>query len=79
MSGGKADAWNSLLTLLGLVTCVCVFPFQSLGYTFFTAQIEQWILYGLTAVCTVCHLHYGSSVVSGKDETVVYLMKLISF
>lgn len=63
MSGTKTDAWNSLLTVLGLVTCVCVFPFRSLGYSFFTLQVEVWILYGITAIFTVCHIHYGASVV----------------
>lgn len=63
MSGTRADAWNSLLTLLALVTCVCVFPYNALGYTFFTLEIEEWLLFGLTAVCTLGHVHYGASVV----------------
>lgn len=63
MSGTKADAWNSQLTLLGLVTCVCVFPYRSLGVHVFTLEIERWILFGLTAVCTLGHIHYGASVV----------------
>lgn len=73
MSGTKADAWNSLLTLLGLVTCVCVFPYKSLGYHFFTTHVEQWTLYGITAVCTVCHVHYGASVVR-----ITYLLTIIT-
>lgn len=52
-----------MLTLLGLTTCVCVFPLKYFGYYFFTQDVELWILYGLTTLFTLSHVHYGSSVV----------------
>lgn len=64
MSGTKADAWNSLLTVLLLATCICIFPYNSLGCDFFTAEVERWIMYGTSAVCTLAHIHYGAGVVS---------------
>lgn len=64
MSDTRTCAWNSLLSLLVIATAICVFPYRHFHWTWFSVQAEQYVIYILTAVCTVLHLHYGASVVS---------------
>ncbi|XP_055685158.1 ethanolaminephosphotransferase 1 isoform X1 [Lutzomyia longipalpis] len=63
MSDTRTDCWNSLLWLLLLVTGVSTFPFYSNFHVDFSANIELAIVYIITGISTVAHIHYGTCVV----------------
>ena len=65
MSDTRMDGWNNLLNLLVIATGISIFPFyESLGLPNMSPVLERYLLYGLTFVATVAHLHYAVSVVS---------------
>lgn len=63
MSDTRSDLWNAMLNMLAFATIVCVFPYPVLGMPDLRIDYERSILYALTLVITIAHLHYGQGVV----------------
>lgn len=63
MSDTTADRSNLFLWPTLLATIVCVMP-SYLGYSDVTSQRERYILWGLSSITTLAHLHYATGVVS---------------
>ncbi|GAB0099330.1 ethanolaminephosphotransferase 1 [Sergentomyia squamirostris] len=63
MSDTRTDSWNGLLWLLLVATGVSTFPFYSSIHVNFMPTIELGIVYAITAISTVAHIHYGTCVV----------------
>lgn len=64
MSDTRADAWNHLLWLILIVTGISVVPWNQFGLPTIDDNVEIVLVYFLTSVATLTHLHYGQGVVS---------------
>ncbi|XP_058818033.1 ethanolaminephosphotransferase 1 isoform X2 [Topomyia yanbarensis] len=63
MTDTKSDLGNVLLNLMMAATIVCVIPYRIFGMSDLWVEYERSILYALTSVVTIAHLHYGQGVV----------------
>lgn len=59
----RADAWNHLLWLVLVVTGLSVAPFDKFNLPSFDHNIDSVLVYFLTCIATLTHLHYGYGVV----------------
>ncbi|XP_070068206.1 ethanolaminephosphotransferase 1 [Drosophila takahashii] len=65
MSDMRCDAFNVLMWPLAATVGVCCFPYyQEVFDTDLSADVEKWIVQGLTIFSTLAHWHYGYGVVS---------------
>lgn len=63
MSDTRCEAWNFFFWPILVAVLLSIFPYASLGYAYLPKQYESAILYGLTAIVTVAHIHYGVGLV----------------
>ena len=63
MSGQRTDGWNFQLSILSLVTVICIIPYHYLEFDRMSLLVEKSILYTLTIIITSLHIHYGIGVV----------------
>lgn len=64
MSDTRCDGFNILMWPLVTVVMVSCFPFYHHFGLQLSADVERWIVHGLTIFSTIAHLHYGQGVVS---------------
>lgn len=64
MSDTRVEGWNHLLWPISAATVVAVLPWNRIGVPTITKETELAIVYALTAVSTVTHVHYSCGVVS---------------
>ena len=68
MSDTRCDGFNILMWPLVATVAASCFPWYNelLGFEI-SADIERWIMQGLTIFVTIAHLHYGQGVVSCEE------------
>lgn len=66
MSDTRADAWNYLLWPILVVATLSVAPLDRYNLMIIDVYVECVLVYFLTSISLVAHIHYGYSVVS-KD------------
>lgn len=64
MSDTRTDAWNTLMWPLCFVAFFsCVPIFELFGLSSITVDTERWMVYLLTTITTIAHIHYGQGIV----------------
>lgn len=67
MSDTRCDGFNILMWPLAATVAISCFPwYEHLMGSDIDANIERWIVQGLTIFVTVAHLHYGHGVVNAE-------------
>lgn len=64
MSDTRADAWNHLLVPILVVTALSIAPLDRYNLMIIDVNVECVLVYFLTSISLVAHIHYGYSVVS---------------
>ena len=65
MSDTPTERSNTLLWTTTFCTIICCFPWYSyIGLAVLSKETERVILYVLTAVISLAHIHYGTGIVS---------------
>uniref|UniRef100_A0A336MIB6 CSON001609 protein n=1 Tax=Culicoides sonorensis TaxID=179676 RepID=A0A336MIB6_CULSO len=63
MSDTPTDRFNALLYPTAICVAFGCFPYSSFNLTQLSLETERWLIYLLTALVTLAHLHYGAGVV----------------
>lgn len=64
MSDTRTEAWNTFFWPLLVGVTISIFPYPYLGMKDIHPEFERWVVYVITSMLTIAHIHYGQGIVS---------------
>lgn len=64
MSDTRTEGWNTFFWPLLVGVTISIFPYPHLGMKEIDSKYERWVVYALTSMLTIAHVHYGQGIVS---------------
>lgn len=64
MSDTRTEGWNTFFWPLLVAVTISIFPYPYFGMGDIGPNVERWLVYVLSSMLTIAHIHYGQGIVS---------------